>query len=125
MYKPTFGTKNQITFTNAQEYYQLLGFLAKNDGSTEIHWEPNDLSGAWGPEGRLHFYVNPPTTLKANLHLTAGNTSILHRVNCNEFVENIINNHNFIEGSTTQNLVSIRATIPHKYIADFEDGLSL
>jgi len=58
MYKPTFGTKNQINFRSESEYYEFLGFLAKSDGTTMLVWEDNDLSGAWSKEGRiLVFYL--------------------------------------------------------------------
>jgi len=123
MYKQSFGTQNQIQFNNESEYYELLGFLAKSDGSTSLTWEHNEDQGAWGSEGRIHFYIrNPP--LSASLQHTAGVGNIVSRVNCNEFVENISTNNNFVMGHN-QDLNLIRNTIPNQYLVDFDRGYNL
>ncbi len=124
MYQPTFGTRNQVSFNNEHEYYELLGFLAKSDDTVSITWEHNEQQGAWGSEGRLEFYTsNIPVT--AALTQTAGNGgSILSRVNCNDFVKNINENHAFVWGKI-QPVAQIRATIPAEYLTDFERGLTL
>jgi hypothetical protein len=49
---------------------------------------------------------------------------VLHRINCNEFIEDLLDNHNFVNGFT-QNLALIRSTIPTQYLADFNRGLTL
>lgn len=122
MYKATFGTKQQIAFNSEAEYYEFLGYLSKNDGSTRIVWEENNEQGAWAEEGRILFYTPHPNQLRVQLLHTAGNPSIESRVNCNEFVENIRVNHNFILGGN-QNAAQIRATVPNQYLADFDNGL--
>ena len=33
MYKSSFGSIGQIKFDNEHEFYKLLGYLAKSDGS--------------------------------------------------------------------------------------------
>ena len=124
MYKEKFGTKDQLTFTNESEYYELLGYLAKSDGSVKLVWEDNDDQGAWGKEGRIQLFENPPQTLSANLMLTAGVGNVLHRINCNEFVENIITHNAFVYGSS-QDRVAIMATIPQEYQSDFTRGTML
>ena len=48
MYKKSFGINGQIQFANEHEYYKLIGFLAKSDGSTSLVWEHNEEQGAWG-----------------------------------------------------------------------------
>lgn len=53
MYKSYFGRNGQVRFSSPNECYQLLGYLAKSDGSTAITWENNEDSGAWGSEGRI------------------------------------------------------------------------
>ena len=123
MYKQSFGTQNQIQFNNESEYYELLGFLAKSDGSTSLAWEHNEDQGAWGSEGRIKFYINNPP-ISANLSHTAGVGNVISRVNCNEFVENIVTHHNFVMGRN-QNIDLIRNTIPEEYIDDFNRGLDL
>ena len=124
MYQPAFGTRNQVSFKNEHEYYELLGFLAKSDGTVSITWEHNEQQGAWGSEGRLEFYtVNIP--FAATLSQTAGNGgSILSRVNCNDFVQNINENQAFVWGKV-QPTPEIRATIPAEFLIDFERGLTL
>jgi len=123
MYQSSFGTRNQITFNNESEYYQALGYLAKYDGSSSIHWENNEQQGAWGSEGRIHFYIQNPN-IPGYFKLTAGTGNIIHRTNCNEFIQNLVQNHNFIFGET-QNIKSIKNTIPVEYLSDFEYGLTL
>ena len=124
MFKKHFGTKNQISFKAESDYYLFLGYLAKNDGSTKIVWETNKKSGAFEDEGRIQFFVDPPKNITAKLTLTAGVGKILHRVNCNEFTENIVENHNFRYGEK-QHAGKIKTTIPDKYIIDFGKGLKL
>jgi len=124
MYQATFGTKQQISFNSETEYYELLGYLAKGDGSTILVWEDNDLQGAWAKEGRILFFEARPAGLRANLLRTEGVGNIKRRVNCNEFILNIRANHNFVLGKK-QNIPNIRATVPHQYIVDFDAGLQL
>lgn len=125
MYKPTFGTNNppQIQFNNANEYYQALGYLAKSDNTSSIHWENNENQGAWGSEGRIHFYIsNPP--IPGYFKLTAGTGTVVNRTNCNEFIQNIVTHNNFVMGSI-QNIANIRNTIPANFTNDFNYGLTL
>ena len=125
MYQANFGTNNppQIQFNNEKEYYQALGYLAKSDGTTSIHWENNENQGAWGSEGRIHFYVNNPS-IPGYFKPTAGRDNVISRTNCNEFIENIVINHSFVMGDI-QNIQNIRNTIPSQYLTDFNYGLTL
>ncbi|WP_302273265.1 hypothetical protein [Brachyspira aalborgi] len=123
MYKSNFGKYNQISFSNEHEYYQALGYLARNVENTSIHWEHNEEQGAWGSEGRIHFYVDNPK-IPGYFSLTAGNGSIMYRTNCNEFVEHIIKYHNFTLNNM-QNLEAILKTIPNQYKEDFYIGLDI
>jgi hypothetical protein len=124
MYVNRFGTHNQVCFDAEADYYEFLGYLAKNDGTTKLVWENNDEQGAWTAEGRIHFYITPPVVLRARLHHTAGVGSIVSRVNCNDFVQHIARCHNFISNDY-QNVVIIRVSIPPMHITDFERGLAL
>ena len=78
--------------------------------------------GALGSEGRIHLYK--PLPVDWNVSITAGNTGIFGRINCNDFVELICNSYGFVHGKA-QNVDSIRATIPTTYLADFESGLTI
>ncbi|GHT67422.1 hypothetical protein FACS189452_05130 [Bacteroidia bacterium] len=82
-----------------------------------------EQQGAWGSEGRIQFFTSDhPFT--ATLPYTAGVGNIVSRVNCNEFVQNLNEDHNFVMGGQ-QNVTAIRATVPNGYLSDFERGLNL
>lgn len=120
-----YGTRQQIRFVSDAEFYESLGFLCKNDGTTSIHWERNEDQGAWGSEGRIHCYLNignfPNYFSNA---FTAGNGRIIHRINCNEYIVCLLQIHQFALGNT-QNVAMITTTIPAANIADFNRGLVL
>lgn len=124
MYLKIFGTQNQIQFNNEADYYEFLGYLAKEDGTTKVVWEANDKQGAWGQEGRIQFYVVQPTALAAKLRHTKGTGNITSRVNCNEFVEHIASHHHFVPNGS-QNRVTVRSSLPPAHLADFDRGLAL
>lgn len=124
MYLSCFGQNNQVCFNTPADYYEFLGYLAKDDGTTRLVWEDNDKQGAWTTEGRIQFYITPPVGLCARLHHTKGVGSIVSRVNCNDFIKHIKNHHCFIlDGS--QNIATIRGSIPPVHITDFDRGLAL
>lgn len=122
-FQNTYGTKHQISFNDEHEYYQCLRYLARNRNNTSIHWEHNEEQGAWGSEGRIHFYIQNPR-IPGNFELTSGVGNIIHRTNCNEFVIHIIKEHNFVIGSI-QDINNILYTIPEIYQTDFFIGLNI
>lgn len=117
-----YGKQGQISFNSDTEYYQALGYLAKSDGTTSLTWENNEQQGAWGSEGRIHFYIDNPKITGYFRH-TKGTGNIVSRVNCNDFLANLYQNHNFVNGDK-QDIDAIRSTIPTEYINDFNYGLS-
>lgn len=125
MYQENFGRNNpaQIQFNNESEYYKALGYLARNNNSTSLNWEHNQLQGAWGSEGRIHFFISNPS-IPGNFSLTAGTGNIAYRTNCNEFLSNLYNNYGFVNGRT-QNVAIIRSNIPPAYRNYFDLGLAL
>lgn len=124
MYKKMFGKNDQVYFNNESEYYELLGYLAKNDGKIKLVWEDNDEQGAWAKEGRILFYKKPSQSLHAQLAYTKGVGDIVTRVNCNDFVQHIIDHHKFALGDQ-QDGGKIRKSVPKAYLGDFDRGLSL
>lgn len=122
MFKSSFGKFGQVQFDDEHQYYQLLGYLAKSDGTTCIVWEHNEDQGAWGCERRIKFYVTPPSIFR--LSYTRGVGNVLFRVNCNEYMDNIFADHHFRNG-VTQNIPAVRSTVPAQYVADFNAGLAL
>ena len=125
MYKQSLGKKNQMQFANEHEFYKLLGYLAKSDGSTSLAWEHNENQGAWGSEGRIqvHLERNPGGV---GIHVkTAGNGgNVLKRINCNDFVKCISTHHGFVMGGK-QDVNVIINTVPTVYRQDFWDGFNL
>ena len=126
MYQPFFGKPRRMTFSNPQEYYETLGFIAKSDGSSDLYREDNQHQGAWNYEVRMNCYKDLhkfPAPLKRKFTKGRGK-KVLHRINCNEFIEDLVNNHSFVYGPT-QNQNAIRATIPQQHVPDFDRGLAL
>jgi len=120
-----FGTNNppQINFSTESEFYQALGYLARNNDTTSLNWEYNENQGAWGSEGRIHFYIANPS-IPGSFSLTAGNGRIQHRTNCNEFVHCLYSDYGFVQGRV-QDVDIIRDRIPEEYHSDFNLGLAL
>lgn len=120
-----FGKRGHLRFLSENEFYEALGFLAKSDGTTSLVWEDNDLSGAWGREGRILCYRNLPTFPRAlAAAFRSGTGTILQRINCNAYLEHISQFHGFVIGRT-QNITAIRNTVQPPYLADFNRGLTL
>ncbi|TRX70721.1 hypothetical protein [Carboxylicivirga sp. M1479] len=126
MYKRLFGIRRKMRFDSPEEYYETLGFLAKSDGSISLVWEHNEEQGAWGSEGRIHCHSNlDKFTAPLKRKFTKGRAKkVKHRINCNEFVEDITTNHGFQMGAV-QNSGVIRNTIPNQYKSDFDKGFNL
>ncbi|WP_271407373.1 hypothetical protein [Tenacibaculum soleae] len=125
MYQPSFGTDNPILFETQELYYETLGFLSKSDGTTAITWENNQNQGARSHEVRIQCYSNIANfPLPLTRKFTGGTGRSLHRINATAFLEDLLNNHNFIEGEI-QDINAIRNSIPQQYIADFNRGLTL
>ena len=114
----------QIRFLIEEDYYEFLGYLAKEDGTTKLVWEHNDEQGAWAGEGRIQFYVTQPAALRAKLNHTRGTGSIVSRVNCNDFIEHILQYHHFTSNGS-QDIATIRSSVPAAHITDFDRGLAL
>lgn len=123
MPKISFGTDDQISFENEHEYYRALGYLCRDSSATSINWENNEQQGAWGSEGRIHFYIENPN-IPGKFRMTAGTGNICSRVNCNEFVKNLVSNCGFQYGRT-QNIENVRSKIPEKYKSDFDNGIAI
>jgi len=99
--------------------------LARSNGETSLVFEHNEQQGAWGSEGRIQIHTSDFPTKWPTFPTTAGNGgNVLSRINCNEFIKEIVANHAFVEGGK-QDIDSIRATIPSAYVDDFNNGLTM
>lgn len=128
MYKEFFGKRKKMRFYSPEEYFETLGFIAKSDGSCDIYKEENQKQGAWAHEVRMNCYKNLnkfPAPLKRKFTKGRGK-GVLHRINCNEFFEDLVNTHKFTQKKkASHNISDVRATIPVEYMKDFERGLAL
>ena len=127
-----WGTGIGLTFLNDSEYYFVLGFLSNRANGIDIYTHQNDLSGAWGGQGKLH---NRSTNLNLPRALaTAFNKSGDDRLSVSDYVRNLVdyhafdgwsdrtgNRYTFYRFPTSIDLV--RATIPSAHMVDFESGL--
>ena len=114
----------KIIFANDSEFFEALGFLCKNDGTTKLFFERNDLQGARGPEGRIHFYVNRIYPLYFDRSFTVGVGRAVHRTNNTQYRDYIMNNHAIVDGAI-QNVANVVATVPAANLVDFNRGLIL
>ena len=125
MYQPSFGEVNPILFETQEIYYETLGFLSKSDGTTAITWENNQDQGARAHEGRIQCYRNIANfPLPLSRKFTVGTGRSLQRINATDFLQDLLDNHNFQLGEN-QNTVDIRNTVPQQYQVDFDRGLNL
>ncbi|EKT3967297.1 hypothetical protein K5L04_06835 [Flavobacterium psychrophilum] len=126
MYKQYFGRRRRMRFDSPEEYYETLGFIANANGSFDLYREDNQNQGAWNYEVRMNCYSDlhrftPPLKRK----FTKGRAKkVLHRINCNEFFEDLVNTHHFAF-LPTQNATLIRTSIPQQYLVDFDRGFAI
>ncbi len=133
-----------LRFANDQEFFEAYGFLCNNAlHRLDFQWEYNAGSGAWGNEGRIHFkktnngtaYFPMPNAL-AN-RLTAGRGNISNRLNCNDFIVELVHNYGFSINPNrpgNQNTRSAQGLIPptnpttyvpQQYLADYQRGYNM
>ena len=127
------GKNGPFTFDSLYDFYFFLGILT-GQKHTKIAWEKNDEQGAWGSEGRVQIYSDldffPQGVIK---RATAGVGNIKHRVNSNDFVIDLLENHSFCEiqsyGRSTSEIVptsklDVQYTVPEEYLEIFNEGLT-
>jgi hypothetical protein len=121
-YPLTFGKKDQLEFANEAELYYVIGYLTKAN-NFELKHEDNDEQKAWGKEKRIHVLNTPnnyPKPLE-NAHRKGNGSSVLYRINCNPFVERLLE-LGFSLNQKTQDVAAIRANIPKEFLTDFDNG---
>lgn len=98
-----------LKFSSWESYSFILGYLSNKDHyvniqnnlneGISIHIEGNNNQGAWGEEGRIHFYgsINYLKTHLRDLFInsSAGNGRITRRINSNGFIMSLVENYNF------------------------------
>ena len=105
---PRWGTTG-MAYASWERFAFALGYLAneahyrnKNDrGLIELHFESNDVQGAWGKEGRIQYYgkENYLALRLADWYYTksAGNGSITCRMNSNDYMYSLVHDFGFEE----------------------------
>lgn len=115
-----FGEKNIIEFESYNSLYYTIGYLTNfSKRGTKISIESYD--DKWGYEYRIWIKTIGNIPEDISRAISAGNNSYEARLNCNEFIIYLINEHDFDEGRV-KNEDFIRETIPNQYRDDFERG---
>ena len=122
-----FGKRSPyLKFQNNSHFFEALGFLVQSatNGACRFVIEDNQEQGAWGQEYRIQIFNN--RSLFDDFFIdkvTKGIGLCIGRINNNQYLEHIINNHNVqIPNVNVQN---VRVTIPTQYKIDFDRGVSV
>ncbi len=139
---PIFGQRAPyLQFANDNDFFEAYGFLCNNTKhQLEFQWEYNETSGAWGSEGRILFYATNsgleyspmPNALFARL--TAGVGRVIKRLNCNDYIQELVRNYGFTPVNTggvyntptklipPTNPISF---VPPQFVADYNRGYNM
>lgn len=123
---------NVLKFSGPKEYYETLGFLAKDEEYIRIYIESNDKAGAWSEQGRMLLRNVDADSLPLAL-MNAFQTSTDGRISETRYVRNLRDNHNFTkEVDPTGNnftkrlyketIEKVLETVPKEYKNDFYRG---
>ena len=123
---------NVLKFANDREYYEVLGFLAKDEEYVRVYTESNDKSGAWAPQGRMLLRNVNVKSLPEAL-MKAFETSTDGRISETKYVRNLKENHGFIKevdptGSDftkwlyKESIEKVLETVPAEHENDFYRG---
>ena len=119
-----WGKEGQLQFANEEEYYEVLGALC-NQNVFRISFEKNTLTNSWGDAYRIHCDMDEDNLLVPLRNALRDG----YRINCNEYIMNLIDAHNFQLSPTTKkvygNVDEVRETVPEKYIPVFDEGYSM
>lgn len=122
-----FGSRRpHLEFQNNSHFFEALGFLVQSaaEGSCRFVIEDNQEQGAWGQEYRIQIFNNRPLFEQFFINkVTSGVGRCIGRINNNQYLEYIMENHNVQMPSV--NVQNVRVTIPTQYVQDFERGVSL
>lgn len=116
-----WGKHPQLVFESANEYYRALGHLT-NAKAYSISYEDNKKNGSYSDAFRIHILSQATNIPRAFQKKITTND----RINCNQYVENLINNHNFIrEGKQIYCLFeNVIKSVPNEFVSDFSTGYS-
>lgn len=105
---PRWGISG-IEYNSWEEFAFALGYLANKvhyrnitrSGLIELHFESNDAQGAWGKEGRIHYY-GTESYLESRFvdwydAKSAGTGKITYRINSNDYMYSLVYDFGFEE----------------------------
>ena len=105
---PRWGISG-IVYTSWESFAFSLGYLANEIhyrnigglGIIELHFEGNDEQGAWGKEGRIHYYGTEEYLMSTFFDWynakSAGVGNITCRINSNEYMYSLVHDFGFEE----------------------------
>lgn len=109
-----YGRNGQVSFSSSEEFYYTLVFLADYRRAA-LYWEHNEDQGAWGSEGRIHCLI-PQERFSDFFKFTAGRgTGVYARINCNDYVGCLVEDHKFKVKGARQDVETIMSTVPEMY----------
>lgn len=113
-----WGRPPQLVFENENEYYRALGHLT-NPKAYSISYEFNKKNGSYSDACRIH-----KLSAAVNIPQAFINKMKTGRINCNDYVENLKENHNFVLSGQvyTRTFEGVLSTVPEEYIFDFLIG---
>ena len=123
---------NVLHFNSEKDYYEVLGFLSKEEELIRVYTENNDKAGAWAGQGRMSLRNVSIDSLPEVLK-NAFETSVDGRISVTRYVKNLKENHNFSReidptGSDftkrlyKESLEKVLETVPEEYENDFYRG---
>lgn len=123
---------NILHFNSEKDYYEVLGFLSKEEELIRVYTENNDKVGAWSGQGRMSLRNVSIDSLPEALK-NAFETSVDGRISVTHYVKNLKENHNFSReidptGSDftkrlyKESLEKVLETVPEEYENDFYRG---
>ncbi|MBR3975962.1 MAG: hypothetical protein IKJ88_08885 [Clostridia bacterium] len=122
-----------LEFESESEYFETLGFLAKDSRPIDIFTHENQRSGARAYQGKLRLKTseNIPASLA-----WAFEQSNDDRVSVSDYVDNLVHCHaftKFVDPTGLQytyhiypeSLEAVRNTVPLRFLMDFDRGYNL
>lgn len=116
-----WGKGGQLEFKDDNEYYEVLGELCHSD-LFHITFETNIETNSWGNAFRIKCNVDKKQLTDA----FKNSIRDANRINCNEYVTNLYQNHNFDFDKKNKKLYGdydkVKKSIPDEFLDDFEKG---
>ena len=115
----SWGNIPKLVFKDAEEYFRTLGQLSNNKAFT-ISFEPNKNTGSYADAYRIRVLMGAQNITQALQNKITSNM----RINCNEYVLNLVENHNFVQSGNTIvcTFENVLKTVPDQYKLIFMQG---